>query len=323
MTRFPRVVAGLAACLSLALLTSACNTQPDAARVDGSAINQSALDAELSSLSANRAYIEAVDKASAQSGEQVAGAARGTYNSLWTAHVLTGAVTAAAVAHYLEVRGLAPDPSAISVAEAVEAADYGPYWAGFPASYRATLAERTADLARLGPPSLPASELASAYKQLAGYLYREVCVRAPVFAASGPGAAASATALRRARSYAALHSSASGPPAICYTPSQLVTQPAPFVSAVEGLAVGARGRVVPTSGGYEVVEVTRRVPLPLDPTLRATIEAVVATGSGAAFPRLDSVLAQAKVVIDPEYGTWQGSTAKGFQVAPPSTTSAS
>ena len=331
MTRIPRILAAAAAAVSLALLASACNSQPAAATVDGTSINSSALDAELSSLSANRAYIAAVDKASAQSGQQVAGAARGTYNSLWTAHVLTGAVTAAAVSHYLDAHGMAPDRYAVMVAGAVEAADYGPYWSGFPASYRETLAVRTAELARLGAPALPAAELKAAYKQLSGYLYSEVCVRAPVFAPGGSsGKVDFAASLRQAKRYAgsvAAGGSSAGAgaaaPVECYTPTQLAAQPETFTSAVEALPVGTRGRVVRTSGGYEVVVVTHRTPIGLGSTLSRTLGAVVAFNPGGKFPRLDSVLAHAKVTIDPEYGSWKGSTKQGYQVIPPRTPAAS
>ncbi len=327
MKRIPRILAGVAVTVSLGLLASACSSQPDAARVDGTSINSSALDAELSSLSSNKAYIAAVDKASASSGEQVSGSVHGTYNSLWTAHVLTGAVTAAAVGHYLDAHGLSPDRYDLVVAGAVEAADYGPYWQGFPASYRQTLAVRTADLARLGPPALPAKELEAAYKQLSGYLYLEVCARAPVFAPGGSsGKVDFASSLRQADAYAASvaagrssTAAGGGAPVECYTPTQLAAQPDAFASAVETLPVGTRARVVRTSGGYEVVVVTHRTPIRLDRTLRDTIEAVVASNSGGSFPRLDAVLAAAKVAINPEYGSWQGSASHGYQVAPPST----
>lgn len=332
MTRIPRIIAGAAVAVSLGLLASACNSQPAAATVDGTSINQAALDAELSSLSTNKAYIAAVDKASSQSGQQIAGAVGGTYNSLWTAHVLTGAVTATAVHRYLEVHGAVPGRRAVLVADAVEAADYGRYWQGFPASYRQTLAARTADLARLGPPALPAKELEAAYKQLSGYLFSEVCVRAPVFAPGGSsGKIDFAASLRQAEAYARIIDSGSGSsagagagaPVDCYTPTQLAAQSGAFASAVEALPAGARSRVVRTAGGYEVVVVTKRTPIDLTATLRRTIGAVVASNSGGSFPRLDSVLAHAKVAIDPEYGSWQGSASRGYQVAPPRTPAAS
>jgi len=330
--RIPRILAGVAATVSLALVASACNSQPDAARVDGTSINQSALDAELSSLSYNKAYIAAVDKASASSGERVAGSVGGTYNALWSAHVLTGAVTAAAVRYYLDAHGLAPDRADVDVAGAVEAADYGHYWPGFPASYRHTLSVRTADLARLGPPALPAAELRDAYKQLSGYLFSEVCARAPVFAPGGSsGKVDFAVSHAQAEAYASSVAAGGGSssaavsnaPADCYTPAQLAAQPDTFASAVETLPVATRAGVVRTSGGYEVIVVTKRTPLALDPTLRATIEAVVASNSGGSFPRLEAVLAHAKVFVNPEYGSWQGSASQGYQVVPPRSPAAS
>lgn len=310
VTRLPRILAGLAAALSASLLASACSAQPGAASVDGTSINASSLNAELAQLSANRAYIKAVNRASAQAGQQVSGAARGTYNSLWTAHVLTGLITADAVGQYLHARGQQPSAYQVEVARAVEAADYGPYWQGFSASYRDTLTQRAAELAQVGAPGLPATELRSAYKQLGGYLFTRVCVRAPVFATRGA-----------AEAYASTVSSGSAAPghgsaAACYTPAQLDVQPAAFTNAVRALPVNGAGRVVATSSGYEVVLVTSRKAIPLDLTLRRTLDAVVASGSGAA-PQVRAVLSRSKVTVNPQYGSWKGSATQGYQVVPP------
>ncbi len=313
MTRLPRVLAGVALAVAVSLLAGACNAQPDAASVNGTSVNESALDAELALLSANRAYIQAVDRASARSGQQVAGAGHGTYNSLWTAHVLAGIITADAVHQYLAARGQLPGRTGLDVAAAVEAADYGPYWQGFPASYRATLVQRTADLARLGPPALPVAELRAAYHQLSGYLFREVCVRAPSFVTRQ---AAQAYASRVAAGGGSALGARRGSAVTCYDSTQLYDQRAAFAAAARSLPVGTRGAVVPTAGGYEVVVVTRRASIPFDGTLRRTLGVVAATNGGS-FPRVQSVLSKAKVTVDPQYGTWHGSPSRGYQVLVP------
>lgn len=314
--RPPRRLAAAALLAVVSLAASGCNSTPAAATVGGHALHQSALDAELAALSANGGYIRAVDASSASYGVSVQGAGHGTFSNQWTAHVLGGMVVAVAVHQYLAAHGELPSPALLTDALVVEATNYQQYWLGFPASYRQTLAERTAELAALEPPAAAASSVAGAYKQYHNLFFSQVCVRAAsVSAASSPTAAAQAagiaTAMRTAR----------GGPAgatvgilSCYDPQQLQSQAPAFVSTVEALAPGKVAAPQRTPNGYDIVAVTSRRVIPLDTDLRRVLSALIGSAIGNAV--LQHVLAAAHVSVNRQYGAW-ADTGGAWQVVPP------
>lgn len=304
MRSFPRLLAAGVVALGAASLLGACAAPtPTAATVNGQSINQTAVDSELASLSANRSYIAAIDTANAQQGVRIEGPSNGTYNSAWTAHVLTGQIEASAVDQYLARGRQLPSQHEVMVARAVEAANYQQYWNRFSATYRLTLAARTADLALLPTPTVPAAELKAVYTRFKPYFFSEMCVRQAVFA-SRSAAEAFATTPRGAGSVT------------CYTPAQFESQPDSFTAAVISLTRGRASAPRRTPGGFAVDVVTTRRTIPLDGAMRRTLAVVVGANSGD--PALERLLARDHVRVDPMYGKWRGSARSGFAVAPPS-----
>ncbi len=306
MNRLSRTLAAGAVALGAVLVTASCSASPQAASVNGQGFSSQAVNSELRSLSANSAYIRAVDQASLQSGQRVEGPSPGTYNSAWTAHVLTGMIDAAAVAQELSSRGRIPSRYQVMVARTVDSADFGPYWDRFPAPYRLTLAERTAELAMIGVPPVPVAQLRTAYQRFANYFFSSVCVREVVFGSKAAALAHTA----HLRGGAAL----AGGTVTCYTPAQLENQPNTFVGAVLALPVGKVSAPTPVPSGYAVEAVTKRVAIPLGPAMRGTLAVVIGASSDTA---LQALLARDHITVDPMYGTWRGSRQTGFAVAPP------
>jgi hypothetical protein len=318
----PRLLGAAAAAVALSLLASACDTSPYAATVGNQTIQQTALNVELADLSANHAYIAGVDSDSG--GLTVAGAAPGTYSSTWTAHVLTGMIEADAVHEALAARGELPDGALLTAARTVEAANYQSLWLGFPASYRDTLTERTAELAAIEPPSTPASEIATAYHRFSHYFFSRVCVRTAAIPVTGPagstGAYSEALALAgRIDAAGARHalSPRLGGTVDCYDPVQFETQTASFDSTVLGLAVGRAAAPEKTSYGYQVIAVASRRLLPLAGPLRRVLSAVISSTSTSAA--VEDVLAHTRVVVNPLYGEWKKDGSAGYVVVAPTT----
>jgi hypothetical protein len=313
--RLPRLLSAVAVAVGLSVAAGACDTSPYAAVVDGHVVRQTSLNVELRYLSDNTRYIAAITNSS--SGATVTGAAPGTYSTAWTAHVLTGIVTADAVHRYLAAHHDLPGGAMLTAARTVNAANYQSLWTAFPAAYRATLAERTAELAQLETPSAPASQLASDYERFRNYFFRDVCVRtAAVSAATDAAALAQAESLVAridASKTGAAHAQAGT--VACYTPSQLETQGGKFMALVVGLPTGRAAPPQKTPYGYQVVAVVSRTTIPFAGDLQRALSAVVTSNQPDAT--LDRVLAHARVKVNPAYGSWGGSQAHGFAVIAP------
>jgi hypothetical protein len=312
----PRLVLGALAVAAVSLVASGCDTAPVAASVNGQLIKTTALNAELAQLAANPGYIAAVETAAGSISPEP-----GTYTTGWTAHVLTGEVIAAAVHQYLARHHDLPDAEMLTAARTVEAADYSTHnlWQAFPASYRTTLTERTAELATLEPPTAPTGRIDAAYRQFLPYFFSEVCVRQAAVTVTGT----SGSVDYPASDAAARRLIATGAPqgvVACYTPASFELQPTSFTDAVLALGVGQYAAPQRTTSGYEVLQVVSRRIIPLGGDLTRALS--VALEAGANSPVLDSVLARARVHVNPAYGTWVGSARTGYAVRPPSVPSA-
>jgi hypothetical protein len=322
----PRLLAGLVAVVIASAVAAGCDTAPYAATVNGQVTKATALNAELSQLSANTAYIKEIDQNNASAGASVEGSAPGTYSAGWTAHVLSGIVTAAAVQQYLSAHHDLPGPAQLDAARAVQSADYGALWDGFPAAYRTTLTDRAADLAQVETTTAPSSQISTAYKEFANYFFTQVCVRTAAVTVAGAGGVDYARSLAAADQLARTIDTAQGGAAkvgggqvTCYSTAAFETQTPGFTATILKLATGKAAAPQKTAYGYQVIAVASRQTIPLDATLsRALSVAISAQSSSSA---VDAVLARARIKINPSYGTWGGSASKGFAVAPPSATS--
>ena len=112
MKRLPTALASLAAICALAFGLSGCNVSltPYAAIVNGSVISQTQLRSALSAIANNASYKCAIES---NGTTHVAGAGQGTYNSTFSAQVLSILVQDEAVRQYVASRAL-PEPSAVT-----------------------------------------------------------------------------------------------------------------------------------------------------------------------------------------------------------------
>jgi hypothetical protein len=289
------------ALLTVSLSATACDTSPYAAKVNSDVIKSSSLNAELAQWAGNQAYVTDFNSSnsSAQggSGTTVAGDAPGTYSTAWVAQILTDMIAASAIHQHLVDTNQLPGPELLAAARSLYQSVN--YWSQFSPAFRDTLTQRLAEEATFAP--VPTgSALASVnqgYQQIKQYFYNEVCVR-------------EASAFDKAAAQAITASGSVSGPTVCYTPIQLEDYPAAFRNAVTSLAVGAVSQPIQTDYGYQVVQVVSRQEQGFNPSVQKVLSLV----GGSAPDALTAVLRQAKVSVNPAYGSWNGSQ---FTVVPP------
>lgn len=296
-----RLSAAAAALLAVSLTASACDASPYAATVNSHTIKQTALNAELKAWSGNHQYVSAFDSSNGSGGVTVVGDAPGTYNNEWVSSILTDMVTASVVHQRLQATGRHVTTAGVEAARAVsEISQIG--WTDFSPSFRATLVDRLAEDAVITPPVAQLeSTIGRVYQQYKPYFFSRVCaVQTAAFSLDAARALSSSDHLK-------------GSP-VCYNQAGLEAQAPDLRSAIMALAPGHLSQPVKTPYGYLVVEVTSRNVIGLTPELRRTISVAIINAQGAANSTVDSLLAHARVKVNPAYGTW-----KGNQVVPPRT----
>lgn len=317
-----RALAGGAAALVAALLAAGCDTSPVAASVNGAEIKQTALNQEVRLETANRAYVDAVDRVAAANGStySVVGDAPGALSSRFVDGVLTTLIDARAVHQHLAATRQGPSPEAYAAARAVDEALFGRLWLSFPAGFRDQQVAQDAEHAAIEPPP-PAVELAQLRRPYQGtqqYFFAQVCVRTVAVTVDGPdGTLDRQASYARAATIADDYNTAAdaGPGAAvttppqagqvaCYSGAALEAQGPELFTRVLALAPGHAAPPVPTGYGDSVTEVASRTTLPLDPTVARALALGITEAQGGADPALQQVVAAAHVTVDPQYGSW-------------------
>jgi hypothetical protein len=297
------LLAGGAALVALSLTATACDASPFAARVNSQVIKETALNVEARAWAGNTAYVSAYNSSNSTgnggTGGTVAGEGPGTYSTAWVANILDGMVAADVVHQQLAATGRTPTPAIEAASQSVnEIAQPG--WDRFSASFRQTLVSRLADEAALTPSSESAATLLPLYDHYKSSFFTQICtVQASAFA-SAQAQSLATTGLPN------------GTPA-CYTQTQFEAQTAAVQTALTGTALG-KAVPIKTSYGYLVLKVVSRQTQPFSADLQRVLSIVTAQGPN---PALTSLLAKARVQINPAYGTWKSS-----QVMPPTDPSA-
>jgi hypothetical protein len=293
----------MAAC---ALVVSACDSSPVAVSVNSQKVKQTAVNADLRAYAENAAYVKAVDSNSQNqsAGVSVAGSAPGTYNAKFVAHVVTLDATDVALRQYLAAHHELPSAGLLAAERGWQAAQYGDLWIGFPASFRDVLAQQAADQAQFVTTSTDTASLRGAYKEAAGYLFAQVCVRQVSFTVdNGSGNVDYQASLAKADQ--ARSGPLGGGMVVCYSPQTLEAQGESVYKTVVSLGAGQATKPQKTSFGYQIYQVTRRVQLPFDTNMARTVTQVADEQEGKPVSSLEQkVLTAAKVHLNPQYGVW-------------------
>jgi predicted small secreted protein len=101
----------------------------------------------------------------------------------------------------------------------------------------------------------------------------------------------------------------------CYDPAQYVPE---FSTAAEALAINQLSAPVETEFGFHIIRMSDTVPFEaIEEDVRASLE----PGTSSS-PRLDKLVAEADVEIDPRYGRWRVQEGQGSVVPPRAPTAA-
>ncbi len=331
--RFGR--AGLPTAVTVAALVatviSGCNsTLGYAAVVNGTAISQNQLNDELADISHSPKYVQLIDQPG-NSGP-VAGSGHGTYNKSFVAVLLDQQIQFEVIRQKLVAHKAMPTAAQIaSVKDTVSQGFPTGIFSSFSARYQNLLALRQAEIdsyVNIATPDLTGDALTQYYQaHLADYA-TEACVRHILisdkdatgqldYAASLADAQKIKSQLDAGGDFAALakqysqdnQGTAGGSAAVggmltgsaadgCLSTADLQQTVTEFAQSVVALPVNQISDPVKTSFGYHLIEVTSRAAEPLDDTVTMDIHRRVAG------QRLNQLVAQARVKINPEFGTF-------------------
>jgi hypothetical protein len=311
-----RFLVGAAAVAACALVASGCDTSPVAAGVNGQNIKQTKLNQEVRAYAENGPYVASFTQQNSSTGASIHGVAAGTYSTAFVDLVLSQEIKAAAIHQFLVTHHSLPGPGLQAAARGLESALVGQTeWLGFPAWYRAELAQQAAEEAELYPVPSNLTTIRSTVAKVSAYLFSQVCVRQVAFArdnASGqvdyPASLAAASAALAADPHLA------GGAVTCYGPTQLEAQGSPLYQTVLSLGVGKVTKPVKTTFGYQVYALVSREELPLDANLKRATAFILDEVNDEQSSIEKAVFTGAKVHINPQYGTWSKASAS---VTPP------
>lgn len=332
VTRLPRIF-GLFA-LVLALVAGACGSdlgetvRPVAATVNGHKITEDQLDDELEAIEANTDYVESIE----QGGLAVRGEGDGTLSNAFVSRVLTRQIFLALVHQEFEDRGLeltAADREA-AVDSVVQSVGGKEIFDKFPESYRRTLIDRNAEVARLqtelGGPEVTDESIREFYEANLEQ-FQQTCPSHILFAVTREGgqldqeataaqveqltaaAAAARAEIAAGADFAAIAAERSvdqsnaqdGGDLGCGPPGRFVPE---FETAMEALPVGAVSDPVVTQFGVHLIKVDDRRPQPLEEAEPLIRQQLQGEGQQAFSQFLQEAVEEAEVTVNPRYGTF-------------------
>jgi hypothetical protein len=204
---------------------------------------------------------------------------------------MTSMVAASAIEQHAAATGHIPTSGLQTAARSVSEIDHAGYWEQFSQAFRDLLSARLATQAAVTPATTPETTLQNLYNQYKTYFFTEVCVlQASAFSLDAAHALAGAGVANGTK--------------LCYNQSQFEQQPVAFQSAVRPLPVGSVSAPIKTSYGYQVVKVVSRDVQTYGPDIQRTLSVAYVMASGAPDPVLKGLLGDAKVRVNPAYGTW-------------------
>lgn len=293
MKRALRTIALAGALAAGSVSLSACDASPYAASVDGHSISQLTLNNQLKAWSSNRTWVASFDSANSSqsggSGATVAGTGGpGTYSSTFADDILDNLIQVTIIHRHLAATGRLPSPDEVVASRAVNELLRSDYWSQFPQPLRQFLVEQLADQAPLTPVSSDTASLQSAYTQIQPYLFSQLCI---VEASAFDQAAAQQLAQSKRLTGAE----------VCYDQAALEQQPAAFQTKLIGLNVGDVSDPIPTSFGYQVVQMVRRQ----SPGFSDGVQRVLSVATAQSVPpAISALIGKAQVKVNPAYGTW-------------------
>ena len=327
MTHLRASLTALALGLAVAV-SGACSAAAYAAIVNGHRLSQNSLFDELKAIRGNTDFLKAVE----QGQTKVLGAGRGTFDTTFTAKVLTRAIYYQLVHAELTRRKLhvsAADLNAArqSTVQQVAVDQNDPQsgtriLAKFPKGYRDTLVRRTAEVTVLQKAlagTISESD-ALAYYGAHKAEFEQVCA-SHILVDSKAKADDIEARLAKGEDFAAVAKAESKDPGSgpkggdlgCATPDTYVSE---FANAVRTLPVGQLSPPVQTQFGFHVIKVTDRKVPPYEQVADQVRQRLQQAGNDKLTTWLTDALHRVKVRTNPKFGSWAPNAAEP-QVQPP------
>lgn len=311
--------------LSMSLL-SACDASPTVATVNGTRIKQAQLYQNLKYIADSPGFL-----GQDQSGKNVPAVIDGSYSKQVVTWELTQMITSEIVHQQVVGSHQKPSPPLLQAARSAFEGYYpnGLFYS-FPAPFRDELVAALADRAQLEQPINDPVALQSYYQRMRPDFYEQVCVRQVDAVVNGSnGAVDDSASLAKAKALSSdLNSgnpNATGQAAgslNCYSQAQLEARSPGFRRTVMSLAPGHAADPQKSGNGYTVIAVQSRKDTPYDTNVQKVITALALQqqppNAQPSDTTINSLLAKAKVSVQPAYGTWQrGSSTSASIVKPP------
>lgn len=325
-----RPFAALVATVAVAFALAGCGSSgPYAARVDGQSISQDALENELRAIASNDRYLSSVEQQVA-----VRGLGQGTFDATFTARVLTNQIRYALVEAELARRKLdVPATGLVSARPSVVAQAGGDdIFEAFPKDYQDALVRRAAEVNVLTVAlagQLSVSEAAKVYYDGHTDQFAQACV-SHILVDSSATASQVKARLDAGEDFAAVARATSRDAASAAKGGDLgcgITRDTPFVpeflAAVFAQPVGAAGPGVQSSFGVHIIKVVSRTVPPFESVAVEAEGKVVAEGQPKLATWLAEAVEQAKIDVNPRYGTFAKSGASSAVIAPQAPTTRS
>ncbi|MBV8161353.1 MAG: peptidylprolyl isomerase [Acidimicrobiia bacterium] len=319
-----RLLVCLVALLAIAATATACGTlEPYALIVNGTKIPQHDVDNELKAIRANGRYLDAIDP----TRKQILGSGSGTFNADFAAFVLNQDLDYELVHLELTRRKLSVAPPDLDQAKTVviQQVNGQDTYNAFPKWYQDKLQERFAEVIVLNRALTPQIDDAQAMAYYNAHQDQFVQACASHILVDTPQAAADVEArLAKGEDFATLAKSLStdttsgqkgGDVGCFFHDAQLVQ---PFLDAAFSQPVGQPGQPVQSQFGFHIIKVTSRAVAPYsDPATKQEVQSLMGQGGGQQLQQwLTGALQQAKVKMNPKFGTYDKSKSPPQITAP-------
>ncbi|MGH9281113.1 MAG: peptidylprolyl isomerase [Acidimicrobiales bacterium] len=296
----------------LVVLAGCGSTSPSAAKVDGKNISQKDLEWELRSIGANRRFIESVESKVA-----VRGSGAGTFDATFTGSVLGRQIQYVLIAQEVKRRKLKITDADIQAAR-VEVADVAggeEILTAFPKDYQDELVERaaTVDALAVSLAGQPATdEAARTYYDTHKDEFTQVCVSHILVSSRDKEKAQQLKAriqggedfgaVARAESLDVASKTQNGDLG-CNINRDSIAVPA-FVDTVMTQPVNEVSDPIETNFGFHLIKVRSRAVPPYEQVADQAREKVIQASKAKLQEWITAAVDQAKVSVDPRYGTF-------------------
>lgn len=309
VTRSPRPLRALAVLGALgagSVALTACDASPYAATVGGQEISVNQLNHQLAGFAGDRSFVTYFDQNAQSNAEEeqeegdsnaqaitVAGnGGPGTYSTGFADEILDYDIEVDAVHQYVAAKNVTVTNDELEASRAIWYSSTGFDFTSLPADLQDLFIQDYVDKGAITSAPTDLSSVEQAYSSISTYVFSSICVnQASAFSAQA------AKQIIAAGTFTGTQ--------VCYDQPELEMQSAAFRKAVLGLTTdGQISGMIPTSYGYQVVQLVSRSA----PGLSPGVIQVLAAATADSETNVADIVTGAHVKVNPAYGTYSSST---------------